>query len=59
MINRVLLEEQLRELPIVQYEFFETASLTFSSRVSGGLSATTWPEISWVSVSRPKSRTAR
>ena len=33
MINRVLLEEQLRELPIVQYEFFETASLTFSQRV--------------------------
>jgi len=33
VINRVLLEEQLRELPIVQYEFFETASLTFSQRV--------------------------
>ena len=28
-----LLEEQLRELPIVQYEFFETAELTFSPRV--------------------------
>ena len=29
-MDRVLLGERLRELPIVQYEFFETASLTFS-----------------------------
>lgn len=32
-MNRELLEQQLAELPIVQYEFFETAELTFSPRV--------------------------
>lgn len=32
-MNRKQLEQQLRELPIVQYEFLETAELTFSPRV--------------------------
>lgn len=32
-LNRELLEKQMSELPIVQYEFFETAELTFSPRV--------------------------
>ena len=32
-LNRELLEKQMGELPIVQYEFFETAELTFSPRV--------------------------
>ena len=32
-MNRELLEKQMGELPIVQYEFFETAELTFSPRV--------------------------
>ena len=32
-MDRELLERQLLELPIVQYEFFETAELTFSPRV--------------------------
>lgn len=32
-VDRALLERQMRELPIVQYEFFDTRELTFSSRV--------------------------
>lgn len=32
-MDRSRLEEQLRALPIVQYEFFETRELTFTSRV--------------------------
>lgn len=32
-MNKPLLESQISELPIVQYEFFETADLTFTSRV--------------------------
>ena len=32
-MDRELFEQQLAELPIVQYEFFETAELTFSPRV--------------------------
>lgn len=32
-MDRELLLEQMRELPIVQYEFFETAELTFTDRV--------------------------
>ncbi len=32
-VDRALLEGQMRELPIVQYEFFDTRELTFSSRV--------------------------
>jgi len=32
-MDRELLESQLRELPLVQYEFFETAELTFTQRV--------------------------
>lgn len=32
-MDRELLERRMRDLPIVQYEFFETASLTFSQRV--------------------------
>lgn len=32
-MDRERLEEGMRELPIVQYEFFDTAELTFSPRV--------------------------
>ena len=32
-MDRTLLEEGLRELPIVQYEFFETEELVFTPRV--------------------------
>ena len=32
-MDRNRLEEGMRELPIVQYEFFDTAELTFSPRV--------------------------
>ena len=32
-MDREKLEERLRELPIVQYEFFETRDLTFTQRV--------------------------
>lgn len=32
-MDRELLERQLTELPIVQYEFFDTAELTFTTRV--------------------------
>lgn len=32
-MDREKLEERLRELPIVQYEFFETRNLTFTQRV--------------------------
>lgn len=32
-MDREVLERQLAELPIVQYEFFETAELTFTERV--------------------------
>lgn len=32
-MDRERLERQLAELPLVQYEFFETAELTFSKRV--------------------------
>lgn len=32
-MDRELLEQQMMELPIVQYEFFETAELTFTPRV--------------------------
>lgn len=32
-MNKPLLESQISELPIVQYEFFETADLTFTPRV--------------------------
>ena len=32
-MDRELLERQMAELPIVQYEFFETSELIFSSRV--------------------------
>jgi len=32
-MNKALLEEQLRELPLVQYEFFPTDRLVFSPRV--------------------------
>ena len=32
-MDRELLERQMMELPIVQYEFFETADLTFTPRV--------------------------
>lgn len=32
-MDRKYLEERLRELPIVQYEFFDTAELTFTPRV--------------------------
>ena len=32
-MDREKLEERLRELPIVQYEFFETGDLTFTQRV--------------------------
>ncbi len=32
-MDRSWLEERLRELPIVQYEFFDTAELTFTPRV--------------------------
>ncbi len=32
-MNRVLLEEQLAELPIAQYEFFSTEELEFSERI--------------------------
>lgn len=32
-LDRELLERQMSELPIVQYEFFDTAELTFSERV--------------------------
>ena len=32
-MDRELLERQMMELPIVQYEFFETAELTFTPRV--------------------------
>ena len=32
-MDRSLLERQMSQLPIVQYEFFETTSLTFSPRV--------------------------
>lgn len=32
-MNRGLLEQQMAELPIVQYQFFETSELTFSPRV--------------------------
>ncbi len=32
-MNRELLELQMAELPIVQYQFFETSELIFSSRV--------------------------
>ena len=31
-MDREKLEERLRELPIVQYEFFETRDLTFTPR---------------------------
>ena len=32
-MDREKLEERLRELPIVQYEFFEARNLTFTQRV--------------------------
>ena len=32
-VDRELLERQMSELPIVQYEFFETGELTFTERV--------------------------
>ena len=32
-MDRKWLEERLGELPIVQYEFFDTAELTFTPRV--------------------------
>ena len=32
-MDRALLEQQMSELPIVQYEFFETGELVFSDRV--------------------------
>lgn len=32
-MDRSLLERQMSELPLVQYEFFETSTLTFSPRV--------------------------
>lgn len=32
-MDRVLLEAQLAELPVAQYEFFETAELEFSQRI--------------------------
>ena len=32
-MDRALLERQLRELPIVQYEFFPTEQLVFSDKV--------------------------
>ena len=32
-MDRKWLEERLRELPVVQYEFFDTAELTFTPRV--------------------------
>ena len=32
-MDRELLEQQLTELPIVQYEFFDTSELTFTPRV--------------------------
>lgn len=32
-MNRILLESRLAELPVVQYEFFETRELTFTPRV--------------------------